>query len=169
MRAYTALVVVVLFAWANPLAAEAQLAVAVVAPGNAGKLHLDVNGNGVFAVIAANLGTTPGYLSALGWCGGFFVSATGAPTTLVCTLNTATGACADTPVPSLSPQILQGTVGTFGVLVFGGTPGGRINVKFMEWSKPNGLDSSSIHCGFNMFVAERAAVSIGIAPNPGAP
>lgn len=147
-------------------AAHAQIAAAVVAPGNDGTLHLDANGNGVFAVIAANLGPTPGFQLQGQWCGGFDITATGASTTALCVLDAGIGACATTPVQTLSTQIEQGKVGTFAVLVLGGTPGGRIVVTFKQYAD-NG-SGLPFHCQFpnqpHATIAERGAVSIGIAP-----
>lgn len=145
--------------------AEAQIAAAVVAPGNDGTLHLDANGNGVFAVIAANLGPTPGFQLQGQWCGGFDITATGASTTALCVLNTASGACATTPVQTLSAQIEQGRVATFGVLVLGATPGGRIAVTFRQYAD-NG-SGLPFHCQFpnepHSIIAERASASIAVA------
>lgn len=145
--------------------AHAQIAAAVVAPGNDGRLHLDANGNGVFAVIAANLGKTPGFQLAGQWCGGFDITATGANTTAICVLDTAIGTCATTPVQTLSTQIEQGKVGTFGVLVLGGTPGSRIAVTFKQYQ--DNMSGLPFHCQFpnqpHGVIAERASVSIAVA------
>lgn len=156
-------VVLALVASAN--LAEAQIAAAVVAPGNDGTLHLDANGNGVFAVVAVNLGKTPGFQLQGQWCGGFDITATGASTTALCVLDTASGACATAPVQTLSTQIEQGKVSSLGVLVLGGTPGSRIVVTFKQYAD-NG-SGLPFHCAFpsqpHAIIAERGAVSIAVA------
>jgi len=85
--------------------ARAQIAAAVVAPGNLGVLQLDENERGVFAVVAVNLGKPGGSLAPNGLsqdCGGFDIEATGAVVAGVCVLHQATGACLGPAVTTLS-------------------------------------------------------------------
>ena len=157
--------------------AVAQIAVAVVPPGNQGVLELDALGNGVFAVVAINLGATPGPQVpgpplGTGPCGWFEVRATGGATTLVCFLDTDTGACLSSPAEVLHTNIYQGDADVYGVLVFGPVPSGRVSVTFTQVATVSA--ATPFFCAFpgepvvRIVGPERGAVSIPVA-RPGGP
>ena len=149
--------------------AEAQVAAAVVVASPDGKLHLDQNGQGVFAVLAINLGK-PGGNPIPGtdppqYCGSLGVHATGGLLMSVCLLNTATGSCipGSTLLFGQVVQLQTTEVGVYGILVQGPVPSGRVTVIFEEFSKPVATDPPRCEEGGpSTFVAERGAVSIAV-------
>jgi hypothetical protein len=157
------------FLFAGAREAEAQVAAAVVVASPDGKLHLDQNGQGVFAVLAINLGK-PGGTPIPGtdppqYCGSLGVSASGGRFVSVCLLDTATGSCipGSTLFIGQLVQLRTTEVGVYGILVQGPVPSGRVTVKFQEFLKPVATDPPRCEEGAPpTLVVERGAVSIAV-------
>ena len=148
-------------------AAEAQIAAAVVAPGNNGVLQLDENGRGVFAVVALNLGKPAGTIPGTTppqQCGFFGIEPTGMQVASVCVLNEAGGCRGEIPAFGLVTQLAHGEVGVFGILIQGPVPSGRVTVLFTEFSLPVAPGEPGCEFGPPTTVVERGAVSISVKP-----